>query len=166
MQISKDLHQFLDTEALIIVAAQEEGIIYRIKNGEINKIELLEQHLEPLSDNEGFFFGGVGKSGGAPKERNDEAEYLKQLRRRIAHELDHLIKTEDARVLYVFEPEHLKSRIIDELQTHNNLSVHTVRYGNYVQATPLELVTFIDEYIKAHKVDLDDHDYDKDFKKF
>lgn len=166
MKLPQDAPQFLQTEALVVVAAKEEGIIYRIFAGEMQPVDIFEQHLLPLSDDEGFFFGGVKGGGGAPKERNDEEEYHHILCRRIANELDQLIKTEAARVLYVFEPEHLKGRIEQELQKHKNLAIHTVRYGNYVQETPRQLIDYITEYIEEHKIDLDDHDYEQDFKKF
>lgn len=167
MRLPQDAPQFLQTEALVIVAAREDGIIYRIKDGEMQQLDVVEQHLLPLSDDEGFFFGGVGGSGGAPKDRdNEEVEYSKQLRKKIAHELDQLIKQDAARVLYIFEPEHLKGRIEEELQKHDDLSVHTVQYGNYVHETPRQLIDHITAYIEAHKIDLDDHDFEKDFKKY
>lgn len=166
MKLPQDAPQFLQTSAYIIVAARESGIIYHINNGEIQQVDLLEKHLLPLSDDEGFFFGGIGASGGSPKDRNDEEEYAKQLQKQIANELDQLIKKTDARVLYIFEPEHLKGRIEAQLQQHNNLSVHTVRYGNYVHEAPHALIGYITEYIDEHKIDLDDHNYEKDFKKY
>lgn len=166
MKLPQDAPQFLQTSAYVIVAAQEEGVIYHIQNGEIQQVDMLEKHLQPLSDDEGFFFGGINASGGSPKERNDEAEYNKQLRKQIAHELDQLVKPKDVRVLYIFEPEHLKGRIEAELQQHDDLSVHTVKYGNYIHESPRTLIDYITEYIEEHKIDLDDHDYEKDFKKY
>ena len=166
MQLPPDAPQFLNKEALIIVAAREEGIIYRITDGVVEQVDLIEHHLLPLSDDEGFFFGGVAGSGGAPKERDDEDEYAKTLRKKIANELDQLVKKENATVLYIFEPEHLKGRIEEHLQAHPDLAVHNVRYGNYVQESPRQLIDYITEYIEEHQIDLDDHDYEKDFKKF
>lgn len=165
MQLPQNAPQFLRTEALVIVAAREEGVIYRIKDGIMQQVDVVEQHLLPLSDDEGFFFGGAG--GGAPKDRdNEEAEYNKRLRRKIAHELDQLIKKENARVLYIFEPEHLKGRIAAELQEHKRLSVHTVAYGNYMHETPRKLIDHITEYIQEHKIDLDDNNYEQDLQKY
>lgn len=167
MQLPQTAPQFLQTEALVIVAAREEGIIYRIKEGEMQQIDVVEKRLEPLSDDEGFFFGGVGGSGGAPKDRdNEEEEYAKRLQKNIAHELDQLVKQEQAKVLYVFEPEYLKGRIEGQLQEHDDLKIHTVQYGNFTNDTPRELVDRIIQYIEEQKIDLDDHDYEKDFQKY
>lgn len=164
MQIPQSLPQFLDSEALIIVAAKENGIIYRIKDGEVQKIETLEKPLPTYSDDEGYFFSAAG--GGAPKERDDIDEYKKAFDRTVAAELDSLIGQESARVLYVFEPEHLKGRIIAELQKHPHVSVHTVRYGNYVHEDPLQLLKYIQEQIDEFTIDTDSHEYERDFKKF
>lgn len=166
MKLPQDAPQFLDKIAYLIVASSEEGIIYRIQDGTVEQVDLIEQHLQPYSDDEGFFFGGIAGSGGAPKERNDKEENLKALRKKIAHELDELIKKDRPQVLYIFEPEHHKGRVEEELQQHHKLPIHNVRYGNYISESPHTLVKYITEYIEEHKIDLDDTDYEKDLKKF
>lgn len=165
MHIPEKYPQFLDSEALLIVAGKTIGVIYRIKDGAVTKVETLEQPLESYSDDEGFFFGGAGASGGAPKERDDVEAHIHELRKRIGEELDRLVKQESARVLYVFEPEHLKGRIIEELQQHPDLTIHSVAYGNFQHETPLQLLERIDAYSQAHTVDTD-VDFEQDLKRY
>ena len=118
-----------------------------------------------MSDNEGFFFSGV-HGGGAPKDRTDGPEYVKKLRRKIGHELDQLIKKEPVSALYIFEPEHLKGRVEKEIMQHHGLTVHNVRYGNFIHAQPKELIDMIVGFVEQHTVDLNTHHYQKDFAKF
>ncbi|HMA78809.1 MAG TPA: hypothetical protein VKP88_06830 [Candidatus Paceibacterota bacterium] len=165
MQIPQKFPQFVDSEALIIVAGKTIGSIYRMKDGEIELLETLEKQLESLSDDEGFFFGGSNGAGGYPKERNDEDEYIKQLRKNIATELDQLIARESTGVLYVFEPEHLKGRIVDKLQEHPQLTVHVVDYGNYHDEPLMELLERIAQFIKKNSIQTD-VDFDKDLQRY
>ena len=167
MIIPEKYKQFLDEEALVIVAGKEHGLIYRIKEGTNELVEEVAEHPPRYSDDEGFFFHGTkGKPGtmgaGAPKEY-DESVYLKKFEKEAAKELDTLIKSEDAELLYVFEPEHLKGRIVEHLEKHPKLVVHTVRHGNYVNEEPLQLVEYIHDYIEANKSEKsDEEDYERD----
>jgi len=165
MKLPNTAPQYLQTHALMVVAAQEEGRIYRIADGQVEHLETIEQHLEPLSDDEGFFFSGK-HGGGSPKDRTDAPEYLKALRRNLGHELNQRIKKDGIDVLYIFEPEHLKGRVGAELSPHPSLAVHQVRYGNYVQTPLKELIDYITAYIDEHRIDLDTHEYRRDFAKF
>lgn len=153
-----------ETDALVIVSSKEHGVIYRIKDGEITSIDHLE-HSEPRrSDDEGFFFSGasVGKNvGGAPKE-SDEEVYKKALDKMIATELEALIAQESPHLLYVFEPEQFKGHITQHLHKHPNLSVHTVRYGNFVKEHPKTLLEYINTYIEEHTTDTKHVDFEKD----
>lgn len=164
MQIADTFPQFLDSEALLIVAGKTTGKIYRIANAEITHVETLENQLETYSDNEGFFFSGV-HGGGAPKERNDEENHIAQLRKTIAKELDQLIKKESAKVLYIFEPEHLKGRIEEVLQSHPQLKIITVAYGNFVQESPKELLHRIQQQLKEHTPN-QAVDFEKDLERY
>lgn len=163
MIISDRYKQFLDLKALIIVAAKERGIIYRVSDGTIEMVSQIENHPPTRSDDEGFFFksGGPGVMGGAPKEEDDEV-YTKQLDRQLAKELDTLIESQKSTLLYIFEPEHLKGRVERELQQHPHLSIHTVRYGNYVNESPEKIVSYINDYIEPYKVKDDEESFKKD----
>ena len=90
---------------------------------------------------------------------------MHHLRKRIGAELDRLIAQESAQVLYVFEPEHLKGRIVDELQNHPQLTIHPVAYGNFQHETPLELLERVDTYAQERTVDRD-VDFDKDLQRY
>lgn len=168
MKIPHRYNQFLEQRALIIVSAKDHGVIYRLSDGRIEEIEHLEEHQPTYSDNEGFFFKaapGQTVIGGAPKE-SDEELYKDRLDKTVAHELDALIKTDSATLLYVFEPKQYKGHIVNKLKKHPHLRVHTVRYGNYVKEPPLTLIKYIDEFISAHQVKVDDEEiFDADLKR-
>lgn len=53
-KISEKLHQFKDETALILVAAKQEGRIYRASNGEIELLENFHIPTPHFSDNEGL----------------------------------------------------------------------------------------------------------------
>ena len=155
MQISETLPQFLDEKALIVVTAKEHGVIYRAHQGFIETVEKVEEPPLGFSDREGFFFKtGFGKGFGstAPVEEDDEHD-LKRYIKTIADELNAVIKHEEPRLLYLFEPEHLKGRLEAELQDFPHLLVHKVRYGNHVDDHPKQLLEHIQAYIEANEPD-------------
>ena len=161
MQISHDLPQFLDQTALIVVTGKERGIIYKAANAVIEPLEKVEDPPLDFSDREGFFFRsgyGTGFGSGAPMQDDFEAD-LKRYFTKIADELTEAIKAEDPMVVYMFEPEHLKGRVREELQEFPKLTIHVVRYGNYVDASPDTLLQYIADFHAAAKPDTSPQDF-------
>ena len=57
--------------------------------------------------------------------------------------------------MYIFEPEHLKGLIEEHLTTPNNVEVTLVKYGNFVESEPDEILELLNETGDEH-VDPDD----------
>lgn len=168
MQIPQKYSQFLDQEALIVVIGKGHGIIYHMKDGVIEQVDELEKQTQSFTDNEGFFFRsahGQQLGSGAPRE-TDDSEYIKRFGKSISAELDKLIKQESPRALYVFEPEYVKGRIVDFLQKHPELVIHTVRHGNYVKEHPETLLKYITDFLENKKVENNQpEDFARDLRK-
>lgn len=169
MFIPDKYKQFLDLEALVIVAAKERGIIYRISNGTIEEVKTVERSEPSRSDDEGFFFKAAAGNtviGGAPKEAQDDV-YKHKLDTVISDELDALMAAESPSLLYVFEPEHYKGLIVEKLKHFPELAIHTVRCGNFVGEHPEQLIAYIDEYINEHTATTNpDADYKHDLQRY
>lgn len=167
MQISDKYPQFLAETAIVAVVGKEHGVIYRIKDGMMEQLSELENKPPHLSDDEGFFFRaahGHSLGSGAPKELNED-EYLRRFEKAISAELDELIRQEQPQVLYIFEPEYVKGKIVEHMQKHPQLVIHNVRHGNYVQEHPETLLEHIHEFIEEHKIHTNrPEDFDRDLK--
>lgn len=156
MQIPNTLPQFLDTTALMVVVAKEEGVFYRLSDGKMERIAEVDNHPPSYSDREGFFFRsgyGIGYSSGAPLE-TDKQENIRTFMKAAAAKLNELISKEEPQLLYVFEPAHLRGRLMREVgrSIESTTSVHTVKLGNYVREHPKTLLRYVQDYIEAAKV--------------
>lgn len=142
MKIPKQLPQFGNEKAFIVVSAKEKGLVYVAHNGEIELIAEVEEHPETYSDKEGFFLqSGPGSvfGSGAPLEIN-EAHNIKQFVRAIADELNTLIATQDPSVMYLFYPEHLKGYLEKVLKNPKHIPAKVIAYGNFLHLEPLSFL--------------------------
>jgi hypothetical protein len=143
--------------SLVVVSAKEHGKIYQIKNGEMKIVEYIEEHPPGYSDNEGFFQrsgNGVTMGSGAPREEDDSRNierYIKAISEELSNEVQRLAPEK----LYIFEPEHLKGLIEEHLTAPNNVEVTLVKYGNFVESEPDEILKLLNETGDEH-VDPDD----------
>lgn len=148
MKIPQALPQFTNERVLIVVSAKERGILYLANDGIIDEVAEVQEHPEARSDREGFFFRsgfGRGYGSGAPLEE-DKDDNLRVFVSAIAEELNAAIAAVKPTAVYLFQPQHLKGYLDKALKCPNNVPVHIVRFGNYLNETPLELVTHIRDY--------------------
>ena len=148
MKIPHKYPQFTEMHALIIVSAKEQGVLYTVNNGIIEKLVKVEEHGETPSDNEGFFFrSGYGKhfGSGNPEEKHDE-ESLRVFVKSIVSEINSAIDDLKPDVIYLFQPAHFKGYLREQIK-NNTSPVHLVKFGNFVHQTPLEIVIHIANYL-------------------
>ncbi len=148
MQIPNTLPQFAGHKVLLVVSAKEQGILYTATEGTVEQVVKVTDHPEARSDNEGFFFrSGYGRhyGSGAPVEE-DKEEQLQSFVKSISEELNEVILAEKPDAIYMFQPEHLKGYFTDSIKHANNIPIHLVKLGNFVNATPLELIEFVRQY--------------------
>ena len=127
-------YQFTDQTALIIVAAKQEGRLYRAANGEMELIEEFRVETPHYSDNESM-----------PNERGNQGN---QLQEKIHHEyFDHfrtrlhtLSATFKPTHLYLFAPQHVADELT-KMATPLFGSVPTRDVvGIFTKESPLELI--------------------------
>ncbi|MEK7615774.1 MAG: hypothetical protein AAB420_01030 [Patescibacteria group bacterium] len=133
-QIPSHLDQFADETALIIIAAKQEGRIFRASNGELEMIEKFRIPTPHFSDNEAL-----------PNERGEQHntvqvkihhEYLEHFKNAL-HVLAPMLKPTHA---YLFGPKHT----VDELEhimkpIFGALPIKTI-IGIFTEESPFELI--------------------------
>ena len=133
--------------SLVVVSAKEHGKIYQIRDGEMKALEYVEEHSPEYSDNEGFFMrsaGGMQLGSGSPQEEDDKRNielYIKG----ITGELSDAIKSFHPEKVFLFEPEHLKGLVEEHVVKPDNLEVTVVRYGNFVEKQPNEILQLLED---------------------
>ena len=148
MQIPNTLPQFAGHKVLFVVSAKEQGVLYTATEGVVEQVVKVTDHPEARSDNEGFFFrSGYGRhyGSGAPIEENKE-EQLQSFVKEISEELNEVIVAEKPDIIYMFQPEHLKGYLEDSIKKPHTTEVHLVKLGNFMHATPLELIEYVRQY--------------------
>lgn len=151
--------QTLETKkCLIVVSAKEQGIIYLSVDGKLTKVEHVTEHPLTHSDNEGFFFrSGNGRrlGSGAPLEI-DKQYNIQQYINAVCEELFMVIATEKPEVIFLFEPEHLKGLIIENLKNPTHIPIETIDYGNFVHESMDDIKKRIINTLETKSVDPSD----------
>ncbi len=148
MQIPNTLPQFAGHKVLLVVTAKEEGVLYRASDGKVEQVVKVEEHPEAPSDREGFFFrSGYGRNyGSGGPDAGSKDEQLRAFVKAVADELNEAIATEKPNIIYFFQPEYLKGYLESGIKNTNNTETHLVKLGNFLHASPLELIEFIRQY--------------------
>jgi hypothetical protein len=145
MKIPKQLPQFNNEKAFIVVSAKEKGIVYVAHNGTLELIAEVEEHPETYSDKEGFFLQSGPNSvygSGAPLEVNEEHN-IKRFVHAIANELNTLISAQNPHVVYLFYPEYLKGYIEKIIKNPKRTPTCVIAYGNFLHLKPLSFLRHI-----------------------
>ena len=148
MQIPNTLPQFAGHKALFVVTAKEQGILYQVSEGIIEQVVKVEEHPTAPSDREGFFFrSGYGRNyGSGGPDAGSKEEQLRAFVKAVAEELNEAIAAESPEVIYFFQPEHLKGYLESVIKNPSGIEMHVAKLGNYVHATPLELIEYVRQY--------------------
>ena len=136
------------TNSLVVVTAKEHGKLYEIKDGRLRIVEYVAEHPPTYSDNEGFFVragGGDFYGSGTPMEENDDHN-LKRYITAMAQELSEVLKRGSYERVLVFEPEHLKGKVVEHINNPTHIPVAVVAYGNFVEQPFDVLVERLNNY--------------------
>jgi len=139
--------------SLVVVSAKEHGKIYQIRDGEMTAAEYVEEHPPEYSDNEGLFFRSAHGSmlgSGAPREVDDQRNIERYIKA-VSEELSGVIKQAQPEKLFLFEPEHLKGLVEEHTVKPNDVSVRVVRYGNFVESEPKEILQMLEGFIDTEQ---------------
>lgn len=134
MRIPRQLHQFRDETALVIVAAKQEGRVYRARNGEIELIEEFRTPTPKFSDNEGLSEErGRRENNAELMIKRDYLEHFEKLFRSIAP----IPKPTN---VYIFAPAHMAGEVEGIIKPiFGALPVKTVT-GIFTKESPTEFL--------------------------
>jgi len=132
--------------SLVVVSAKEHGKIYQIRDGEMKALEYVAEHPPEYSDDEGFFFRSANgnQMGSGYVKEVDDARNIERYIKAITSELTEAIKSFNPDKLFLFEPEHLKGLIEEHVTKPNKLEVSVIKYGNFVESEPEEIVKMME----------------------
>lgn len=142
MNISRDLPQFADEKALLIVTGKQEAEIYAVGDGVIEKIASFKLEKPVFSDHEGAYKirarGGVVRSGSYEEVRKEKLleDFIKELKKILK---EALVNRSPDRV-YLFTPAYMVNRVRDALPANvQKILKRTIR-GNFYERHPFEII--------------------------
>lgn len=130
MKIPRELPQFKDENAFIIVTGKQDAAFYKASDGIIEKVDAFKIPRPTYSDNEGIYRTkgrGVATSSGSAKELQDEnviRDFLREFKKRIR-------KISDFSTIYIFSPHQIKNRVRAALPNEWKMKVGALIEGNY-----------------------------------
>jgi hypothetical protein len=134
IKISEKLYQFRDETALVIVAAKQEGRVFRAGNGELELLEKFRVSTPHFSDNE-----GMSQERGRREniiEENIHHEYFEHFQK-LLHSLAPRLKPTH---IYLFAPAHVAGELEKIVKPiFGALTVKTVT-GIFTKDTPVEFL--------------------------
>ena len=147
MQIPHQFPRFESHNALIVVMGSQRGILYLAADGRIDIIGTVEQPTARYSDREGHFYhsGGGRLFGTGGVYEDNSIERTRRFFKKAANEVYRVVKAYDIDHTYVFEPPYAKGTATLSLRPLLRDSVELVRYGNFLHATALTLLSYIHE---------------------
>jgi hypothetical protein len=147
MRIQKQLPQFTRERALLLVVAEQFGVLYVAENGELERMSAIEEREPKYADKEGFFMrGGRGDifSAGSVRERARE-DARNNFLKKFSAEVKKAVYIYDPTVVFVFCPRYTKSAIEDLLPDLIRKRVRSFFFGNYTGMHPFSFLTMIRE---------------------
>jgi len=142
-RIARELPQFQNAPAFLIVAGKTDGIVYHACDGEIFQVARIHLEKPRYTDREGHSVRrgrgeimGVGEVRAEHRKQDDERAFLRLLRQAIQHvALRHPID-----LVYVFVPAYLKGMLRDALPARVRSRIARVIIGDHVEEHPLDLL--------------------------
>lgn len=144
MKIKEDILELNLPTSLLVVMGTHHGIVYKIQDDEILKIDEHRVDTPVYSDNEGMFtrggadalsFGSVLE----PKKKKAQNDFSKEFVNKIKDELSKNKITE----IYLFAPPEAK-HLIEEDWSHKMKECIKEKFdGNFVQESPTKLLEMI-----------------------
>ena len=141
MQIENNLKQFTDEQVLLAVAGERRAQFFLAANGEINRIDEVEENIPEYEDSEGAFGmanNGEGTGGFQPEINNGE------LRKKFVHKflekLTLLDRENKITALFIFMPLEIHKMVEEGLSQDLSKKLKKIVAGDYAHAKPFELI--------------------------
>lgn len=142
MNISRDLPQFTDEKALLVVTGKQEAEVYAAGDGIIEKVASCKVEKPTFSDHEGSFrmraHGGLTRSGSYEEVRKEKLleDFVKEFKKILK---EALVNRSPDRV-YLFTPAYMVNRVRDALPANiQKILKRTIR-GNFYERHPFEIL--------------------------
>lgn len=145
MRITKELPQFDDEQALLIVSGKEEAIVYTAHAGTITRVEHVRYRPHRYSDREGFFAirsGGKTVRSGSAKEipkQHSLVEFLTALQTALRP----YVAKPKSMTVYLFAPKYLLPSIREHLSSDIRQQIRKSVPGNFVNDHPFEILEYL-----------------------
>ncbi len=142
MKISRELPQFREKGAILVVTGKQEARFYRAAAGVIDTVAAFEIEKPKYSDREGFFetrgHGGVMRSGAVYEEKKEKMlqDFIREFRKTMkavlaAHAADEII---------LLTPAYLVNRVKDALPLRVQKRIRRTLRGNYYHMHPFDIL--------------------------
>ncbi|MEK7561087.1 MAG: hypothetical protein AAB539_03990 [Patescibacteria group bacterium] len=147
MQIQKELPQFNEAAALLLVTGTQEGVIYRASQGTIEEVARVKEETPHYSDREGFFASrGHGQTfaTGAVREL-DKGVVRKKFARAFVGKIRETAAGMPVAEVYIFSPRYTLPAIKSELPAEFQKILQGAFAGHYIDKHPFDLLRMIKE---------------------
>jgi hypothetical protein len=150
IQIPRELPQFKNEAALLIVTGSQEAEFFMAKNGELSPLEHFRIKKPVFTDKEGLFQrSGLGRVfGRSGSEKDVKGEIKQKFFSELAHVLKRLGKDERPDIVYLFTPDYLHKEVEREVEAGLGQPSNKAFMGNYLKHPPLALVEMISSRAK------------------
>jgi hypothetical protein len=142
MNIQKQLPQFNEQTALLIVTGSQTGVFHLAAAGVIEEIGAVDEPVEKYSDREEFFVskGGEGDyTSGSVYEPNKQ-EHIKKFAKKISGEADRIVREKGVDTVYLFVPDYVTHELNRTLTNRVKEMVQEKFKGNFVEVHPFKLL--------------------------
>jgi hypothetical protein len=140
MIIQKQLPQFQNQTALLIVTGGHKAVFHIASTGVIEEVGAIDEPVEKYSDREGLFGSGGGNySSGAVYEENKQ-ENIKKIAKRISGQADSIAREKGIDTVYLFTPDYMIHELNLELTGHVKERLQETFKGNFVEEHPFKLL--------------------------
>ncbi|MDD4902615.1 MAG: hypothetical protein PHE24_05790 [Patescibacteria group bacterium] len=155
MQIKSGLNQFKNERVLLAVAGDRRAKFFIAGNGEIDLVGEIEELVPKYEDNEGFFGGKKGGKLSRMGNPNHEVnkEYLfNKLSSKFEEKVGEAEAKEGAMSIYLFAPAFIHTMLVKSLPKAMAKRIKMNIAGNFLHATPFELLELISKNTVGGKV--------------
>lgn len=160
MKIPSENYQFLNEQSLLVVTSLQKALIYKAKDGEIEKILEIDVDKEKRKDyfeNVGVFKAGVkellhhGRSL-EDKQQKEREKRKKIFLKKLKKDIKQIKDINDFDSVYLFVPESIENGLKKEIPNSLKDRVGAIFYGNFVSDHKVELIKKIDSLQKEKKI--------------
>lgn len=145
MKITRNLPQFENKNALLVVSGLHEAVFYIAKDGFLEKIGQFKLLNPKYSDKEGFFvsagYGRVFETGSVLE--TDKIELRHKFLKEMDKILDDIVKRRGVTDIYIFSSDFLKNELTDLLPREDRKKIRLIFLGNYTHFHPFQILEMI-----------------------